>query len=591
MAKKETKKPAKGASDEYGASQIQVLEGLDPVRKRPGMYIGSTGTTGLHHLIWEVMDNSFDEAMAGHGKQITLRLLPDSMVSIEDEGRGIPVEPHPQFKVSALELVLTKLHAGGKFGGGGYKVSGGLHGVGVSVVNALSTYLKAEVKRDGKLWEQEYSCGKPKGKVKSVGTAKGTGTTITFRPDETIFESIEFDFKTIIDHLRQQAYLTKGIKLVLADERDPANTSVYAFYFEGGVASYVRHLNHGKEEKNKNIFYVHKLDEATDVEVETAVQYTGEYHESVYCYANNITNPEGGMHLSGFRAALTRELNNYARNKGLIKEKDQNLSGDDVREGLTAVISVKIKEPQFEGQTKAKLGNPEARTAVESVFGEAFRIYLEEHPADAEAIIAKCFLAAQARAAARAARDTVLRKGALEGLTLPGKLSDCSSKDPSNSEIFLVEGDSAGGSAKQGRNRETQAILPLRGKILNVERARLDKMLANNEIKSLVIALGTSIGESFDITHLRYDKIVIMTDADVDGAHIRTLLLTLFYRYFQDLIHKGHIYIAQPPLYRVNIGKNFRYAYTEEEKLKLIEVLIGETPKGKKVAEVTESDE
>jgi len=591
MAKKETKKPAKGASDEYGASQIQVLEGLDPVRKRPGMYIGSTGTTGLHHLIWEVMDNSFDEAMAGHGKQITLRLLPDSMVSIEDEGRGIPVEPHPQFKVSALELVLTKLHAGGKFGGGGYKVSGGLHGVGVSVVNALSTYLKAEVKRDGKLWEQEYSCGKPKGKVKSVGTAKGTGTTITFRPDETIFESIEFDFKTIIDHLRQQAYLTKGIKLVLADERDPANTSVYAFYFEGGVASYVRHLNHGKEEKNKNIFYVHKLDEATDVEVETAVQYTGEYHESVYCYANNITNPEGGMHLSGFRAALTRELNNYARNKGLIKEKDQNLSGDDVREGLTAVISVKIKEPQFEGQTKAKLGNPEARTAVESVFGEAFRIYLEEHPADAEAIIAKCFLAAQARAAARAARDTVLRKGALEGLTLPGKLSDCSSKDPSNSEIFLVEGDSAGGSAKQGRNRETQAILPLRGKILNVERARLDKMLANNEIKSLVIALGTSIGESFDIAHLRYDKIVIMTDADVDGAHIRTLLLTLFYRYFQDLIHKGHIYIAQPPLYRVNIGKNFRYAYTEEEKLKLIEVLIGETPKGKKTAEVTESDE
>ena len=589
MAKDEKKKGAKSTTGEYSAQQIQVLEGLDPVRKRPGMYIGSTGPAGLHHLIWEVMDNSFDEAMAGHGKQITLRLLPDNMVSIEDEGRGIPVDPHPQFKVSALELVLTKLHAGGKFGGGGYKVSGGLHGVGVSVVNALSTYLKAEVKRDGKLWEQEYSCGKPKAKVKSVGTAKGTGTTITFRPDESIFETINFDFKTIIDHLRQQAYLTKGIKLVLADERDPAVPSIYAFYFEGGVASYVRHINHGKEEKHKNIFYVHKLDEATDVEVETAVQYTGEYHESVHCFANNITNPEGGMHLSGFRAALTRELNNYARNKGILKDKDQNLTGDDVREGLTAVISVKIKEPQFEGQTKAKLGNPEARTAVEAVFGEAFRIFLEEHPADAEAIIGKCLLAAQARAAARAARDTVLRKGALEGLTLPGKLADCSSKDASISELYLVEGDSAGGSAKQGRNRETQAILPLRGKILNVERARLDKMLANNEIKSLVIALGTNIGEGFDIASLRYDKVVIMTDADVDGAHIRTLLLTLFYRYFPDLIHQGHIYTAQPPLYRVNVGKNFRYAYSEEEKLKMVEELIGDIGKGKKVVEVEET--
>jgi DNA gyrase subunit B len=569
-------------SSGYGAQQIQVLEGLDPVRKRPGMYIGSTSATGLHHLIWEVMDNSFDEAMAGHGKQITLRLLPDNLVSVEDEGRGIPVDIHAQHKVSALELVLTKLHAGGKFGGGGYKVSGGLHGVGVSVVNALSTYLKAEVKRDGKLWVQEYAIGKPKAKVKSVGTAKGTGTTITFRPDESIFETVEFNFKTIIDHLRQQAYLTKGIKLVLSDERDPAAPSVYAFYFEGGVASYVRHINHGKEEKHKNVFYVHKHDEPTDVEVEVAVQYTGEYHESVHCFANNITNPEGGMHLSGFRAALTRELNNYARAKNILKDKDQNLSGDDVREGLTAVISVKIKEPQFEGQTKAKLGNPEARTAVESVFGETFRIYLEEHPRDAEAILGKCLLAAQARAAARAARDTVLRKGALEGLTLPGKLADCSSKDPSNSEIFLVEGDSAGGSAKQGRDRKTQAILPLRGKILNVERARLDKMLGNNEIKSLVIALGTNIGEGFHIESLRYDKIVIMTDADVDGAHIRTLLLTLFYRYFPDLIHKGHIYIAQPPLYRVNIGKNFRYAYTETEKEGMIKELIADTGKGKK---------
>ncbi|MBI2472979.1 DNA topoisomerase (ATP-hydrolyzing) subunit B [Candidatus Uhrbacteria bacterium] len=583
-AEKEIAPKTNTVKNSYNAQQITVLEGLDPVRKRPGMYIGSTGPQGLHHLIWEVMDNSFDEAMAGHGNEITLRLLPDNRVAIEDHGRGIPVDLHPQYKVSALELVLTKLHAGGKFGGGGYKVSGGLHGVGVSVVNALSTYLKAEVKRDGQLWVQEYERGIPKAKVKLVGSAKGTGTTITFCPDETIFETTEFNFQTILDHLRQQAYLTKGIKLVMSDERIVNQPSVYAFYFEGGVASYVRHINHGKEEKHKNVFYVHKLDEATDVEVEIAVQYTGEYHESVHCFANNITNPEGGMHLSGFRSALTRELNNYARTKNILKEKDQNLSGDDVREGLTAIISVKIKEPQFEGQTKAKLGNPEARTAVESVFGETFRIYLEEHPQDAEAIIGKCLLAAEARRAARAARDTVLRKGAFEGLTLPGKLADCSSKDPSLSEIFIVEGDSAGGSAKQGRNREYQAILPLRGKILNVERARLDKMLANNEIKSLVIALGTNIGEGFDLSSLRYDKIVIMTDADVDGAHIRTLLLTLFYRYFPDLIHKGHIYIAQPPLYRVNIGKAFQYAYNDEEKKQVIEKLIQEAGKGKKIS-------
>jgi len=589
---KENNAKTNTVKNSYNAQQITVLEGLDPVRKRPGMYIGSTGPQGLHHLIWEVMDNSFDEAMAGHGNEITLRLLPGNMVAIEDHGRGIPVDLHPQYKVSALELVLTKLHAGGKFGGGGYKVSGGLHGVGVSVVNALSTYLKAEVKRDGQLWVQEYERGIPKAKVKLVGSAKGTGTTITFCPDETIFETTEFNFQTILDHLRQQAYLTKGIKLIMSDERIVDQPSVYAFYFEGGVASYVRHINHGKEEKHKNVFYVHKLDEPTDVEVEIAVQYTGEYHESVHCFANNITNPEGGMHLSGFRSALTRELNNYARAKNILKEKDQNLSGDDVREGLTAIISVKIKEPQFEGQTKAKLGNPEARTAVETIFGETFRIYLEEHPQDAEAIIGKCLLAAEARRAARAARDTVLRKGAFEGLTLPGKLADCSSKDPSVSEIFIVEGDSAGGSAKQGRNREYQAILPLRGKILNVERARLDKMLANNEIKSLVIALGTNIGEGFDMSSLRYDKIVIMTDADVDGAHIRTLLLTLFYRYFPDLIHKGHIYIAQPPLYRVNIGKAFQYAYNDEEKKEVIEKLIQEAGKGKKpLVKIIEKEE
>ncbi len=590
MAEKKAKKPAaktkaksalKKNEEVYDAGQIQVLEGLDPVRKRPGMYIGSTGPQGLHHLIWEVMDNSFDEVMAGHGDTITLSLLPDGLVSVEDHGRGIPVAMHPQHKKSALELVLTKLHAGGKFGGGGYKVSGGLHGVGVSVVNALSTYLKAEVRRDGKLWMQEYKIGKPQGKVKAVGNAKGTGTTITFRPDASIFETTEFTLKTIVDHLRQQSYLTKGVKIVIVDERTPGEESAYAFYFEGGVASYVRHINHGKEPKHKNVFYVSKHDDDADMDVEVAMQYTGEYHESVHCFANNITNPEGGSHLSGFRAALTRELNNYARAKNILKEKDKNLTGDDVREGLTAVISVKITDPQFEGQTKAKLGNPEARTAVESIFGESLRIYLEEHPRDAEAIIGKCLLAAQARRAARAARDTVLRKGALDGLTLPGKLADCSSRDPANSEIYIVEGDSAGGSAKQGRNRENQAILPLRGKILNVERARLDKMLANTEIKSLVIALGTNIGEGFDIEKLRYERIVIMTDADVDGAHIRTLLLTLFFRYFPELIAKGHVYIAQPPLYRVNIGKNFRYAYSEEEKLARIDELIGESGKKK----------
>ncbi|MBU1705693.1 DNA topoisomerase (ATP-hydrolyzing) subunit B [Patescibacteria group bacterium] len=578
-----TNKSATGGQA-YGAKEIQVLEGLEPVRKRPGMYIGSTGPTGLHHLIWEVMDNSFDEAMAGHGNEITLRLLPDNMISVEDHGRGIPVDQHPQFKVSALELVMTKLHAGGKFGGGGYKVSGGLHGVGVSVVNALSSYLKAEVKRDGKIWEQEYAFGKPKNKVKSVGPAKGTGTTITFQADASIFETLEFDFKTILDHLRQQAYLTKGIRLTVIDERVKKNATSYTFYFEGGVASYVRHINRGREPKHDNVFYVSKDDKETDMSVEVAMQYTEEYHESVFCFANNITNPEGGSHLSGFRAALTRELNNYARTKGILKEKDANLSGDDVREGLTAVVSVKLKDPQFEGQTKAKLGNPEARTAVESVFGESFKIFLEEHQRDAEGIIGKCLLAAQARAAARAARETVLRKGVLEGLTLPGKLADCSTKDAAKSELFIVEGDSAGGSAKQGRDRKTQAILPLRGKILNVERARLDKMLANTELKSLVIAMGTNIGEMFNIDDLRYGKVVIMTDADVDGSHIRTLLLTLFYRHFPDLVTKGHIFIAQPPLYRVAIGKNFRYAYTEEEKETIIEEMTEAAGANKKSA-------
>ncbi|MEK7105211.1 MAG: DNA topoisomerase (ATP-hydrolyzing) subunit B [Patescibacteria group bacterium] len=584
-------KQKKGA---YSAAQITVLEGLEPVRKRPGMYIGSTGPTGLHHLIWEVIDNSIDEAMAGHATTVTLRLLPGNRASVEDDGRGIPVDPHPQYKVSALELVLTKLHAGGKFGGeaSGYKVSGGLHGVGVSVVNALSTYLRADVHRDGYVWTQEYKVGKPQSKVRRGDKTKKNGTTITFEPDASIFETVEFDFKIILERLRQQAYLTKGIKLVAFDERGPEKVG-YGFYFEGGVLSYVRFLNRAKDVKHENIFYVSRADEATDISMEVAFQYTEEYHENLYCFTNNIINPEGGSHLVGFRTALTRELNSFARNKGYLKEKDPNLTGDDVREGLTAVISIKVKEPQFEGQTKGKLGNPEARSAVESVFGEALKIFLEEHPRDAEGVIGKCILAAKARAAAKAARETVLRKGALEGLTLPGKLADCSSRDATISELYIVEGDSAGGSAKQGRNREYQAILPLRGKILNVERASLDKMLANNELKSLVIAMGTNIGEGFEIEKLRYHRLVIMTDADVDGAHIRTLLLTLFYRYFPELIRQGHIYIAQPPLYRVQVGKNVRYAYSDVEKAKVVEEMSAEkmASKAAKNAATEEPDE
>lgn len=561
-------------STEYSAKNITVLEGLEPVRKRPGMYIGSTGPTGLHHMIWEVVDNCFDEAMAGHATTVTVHLLPDNWVAVEDNGRGIPVDIHPEQKISALELVLTKLHAGGKFGGdaSGYKVSGGLHGVGVSVVNALSDHLKAEVYREGQVWEQEYKKGIPQGKVKATGKTKKRGTVISFHPDASIFESVDFDLDTVIDHLRQQAYLTAGIHVEILDERTET-TSPYGFYFEGGVASFVRHLNERKEVKQPNVFYAKK--QSGNLEVEIALQFTTEYYESVHCYANNIVNPGGGTHLAGFRAALTRVLNSYARDKGYLKEKDTNLTGDDTREGLTAVLSIKLPDPQFEGQTKDKLGNPEARTAVETVFGEAFQIFLEEHPRDAEEVIGKCLLSARARAAARAARETVLRKGALEGMTLPGKLADCSSKDSKSSELYIVEGDSAGGSAKQGRNREFQAILPLRGKILNVERARLDKLLANQEVKNLVIALGTNIGEAFDITSLRYGRVIIMTDADVDGAHICTLLLTLFYRHFPDLITNGHIYIAMPPLYRVQIGKQIRYAFTEEEREKHIKEMTG----------------
>jgi len=557
MAEKE-QKPKKSA--DYGAAQITVLEGLDPVRKRPGMYIGNTSTEGLHHLIWEVVDNSIDEAMAGHCDLVIVKLLASGGVSVEDNGRGIPVEIHMTTKKSTLETVLTVLHAGGKFGDGGYKVSGGLHGVGVSVVNALSTNLKAQVKRDGKLWEQDFKCGKPQGKVKAVGNARGTGTIITFEPDGSIFTTLEFNRDTILDHLRQQAYLTKAVRIVIEDERKKPGYS-YSFYFEGGVASYVKHLNHSKEPKHENVFYVEK--EVGKIAVEAALQYTDDYKDTVYSFANNIFTTEGGSHMVGFRTALTRCINSYARKQGFLKEKDENLTGEDIREGLTGIISIKLPEPQFEGQTKAKLGNAEVKPVVDGVVAEAFATYLEEHPRDAEAIIGKAVLAARARVAARAARDSVLRKGALDGFALPGKLADCSSKDPLQSELYLVEGDSAGGSAKQGRNREFQAILPLRGKILNVEKSRLDKMLANNEIKSLIIALGIGVGDSLDMSGLRYHRVIIMTDADVDGAHIRTLLLTLFYRYFPQLITAGNLYIAQPPLFRVQKGKDARYVYNE----------------------------
>ena len=568
-AKKDTKKASKKEKGgDYKAEQIQVLEGLDAVRKRPGMYIGSTGPRGLHHLIWEVVDNSLDEAMAGHAKVITVRIQPDSVISVTDDGRGIPVDIHPKHKVSALELVMTKLHAGGKFGGGGYKVSGGLHGVGVSVVNALSNWTRAEVHRDGKIWMQEYKIGKPQGKIKAIGKTKTTGTTITFRPNETIFETIEYDWETVVDHLRQQAYLTRGIQLNIIDEREQDNSRSYVFYFEGGIASYVRHINEHKSNKHDNVFYAEK--KVDEVLVEIAIQYTDEYKETMNAFTNNIYNPDGGTHVSGFRTALTRTINQYARAKNLLKEKDSNLSGDDVREGMTAIISIKLEEPQFEGQTKAKLGNVEAKAAVESVLGETLGTWLEEHPKDAEAIIGKCILSARARNAAKMARETVLRKSALDGFTLPGKLADCSSKKAEKCELYIVEGDSAGGSAKSGRDREFQAILPLRGKILNTERARLDKILQNNELKALTIALGTNIGESFDIEKLRYDRIIIATDADVDGSHIRTLLLTFFFRYFPQLVHEGHIYAALPPLFKITAGKENHYAYSNGEKDNII---------------------
>ena len=550
------------AVSEYSADQIQVLEGLSAVRRRPGMYIGSTDVTGLHHLVWEIVDNAIDESMAGFCNNIEVIILKDGGLSVEDNGRGIPVDRHKKTGKSALETVLTVLHAGGKFGeGGGYKVSGGLHGVGVSVVNALSLKTIAEVYRDGKVYMQEYKRGDAGGELAVTGKTDKRGTKITFYPDKEIFDTLIFDFGTILNRLRQQAYLTKGVKISLLDERE--EDKKYMFYFEGGIKSYVQHLNKGKEEIG-NVFYMEKQADAGLVEI--SLQYNTSFQESIYTFANNIHTVEGGTHLTGFKSALTRTINAYARKAELLKEKDDNLTADDVREGLTAIVSVKLADPQFEGQTKSKLGNADMRTAVEAVFGDSFAEYMEEHPSEARGIIGKCHLAARARMAARAARDTVIRKGALEGMTLPGKLADCSSRNPADSELFIVEGDSAGGSAKQGRNRETQAILPLRGKILNVEQARLDRILANNEVKNLIIALGVGIGESFSIERLRYHKVVIMTDADVDGAHIRTLILTLFYRYFKALIEAGHIYIAQPPLYKIAQGKSSHYVYSDPEK-------------------------
>ncbi len=598
MAKEEDKQNLHkkgGNGHHYDASDISVLEGLEPVRRRPGMYIGTTGPEGLHHLVWEIFDNSRDEAMGGFCDNIEVVLLPENRVRIADNGRGIPVDMHKKTKVSALETVMTTLHAGGKFGGenSGYKVSGGLHGVGASVVNALSVYCKAEVHRDGGKYIQEYSQGKKKSIVKKAGASKLHGTIITFEPDVEVFKGIKFDWNTVVNHIRQQAYLVKGLKILIIDARHleallPSGSKAsklntedvfyfrelglelpsITFYFEGGLISLVKYYNKFVKPIHSNIFYVEKTLDGVGVEI--ALQYVDDIIDRIFPFANNIYTGEGGTHVTGFKTALTRTLNTYCKKREMIKESEGGFTGEDVLEGLTTVISVKLHEIQFEGQTKSKLGSVEAQGAVATVFGEAFASFLEENPDDAKSIINKSILALKARKAAKAAKDSVLRKGALEGMTLPGKLADCQSKDASESELFLVEGDSAGGSAKQGRDRRTQAILPLRGKILNVERARIDRMLASKEVRSFVIALGTSIGDTFDLSKIRYHKIIIATDADVDGSHIRTLLLTLFYRYFRQVIEAGHIYIAQPPLYKIKKGKEISYAYTDDEKLKII---------------------
>jgi DNA gyrase subunit B len=562
---------AKLKKSEYSAKDIFVLKGLDPVRKRPGMYIGSTGVQGLHHLVWECTDNSLDEAMGGYADEIEINLLPDNYVSVSDNGRGIPVDIHKETKKSALETVMTTLHAGAKFGKKTYQVSGGLHGVGVSVVCALSSELKAEVSRDGYIYSQEFSKGKAKGNVKKGQkcSKNKTGTKITFKPDKDIFETLVFDKKTILNHLRRQAHLTKGVKIIFKDLRDKENKFNYVFYFEGGLGSYIKYLCGENEPIHENTFYISKM--VNDILVEVAFQYTQERETYEESFANNIYTAEGGTHITGFRTALTRAVNEYAKNNDYLKKDEEVLNGKDVRVGINAAVSIKLKEPQFEGQTKAKLGNPEAKSAVETITYEALMEFLERYSSDARAIIQNSLLAAKARRAASAARRTVLRKGILEGLTLPGKLSDCSSKKPEESELFIVEGQSAGGSCKGGRDRKFQAVLPLRGKILNVERAALTRMLSSDEIKALVIALGTAIAQDFDLSNLRYHRIIIATDADSDGAHIRTLLLTLFFRYFKPIIEKGYLYIARPPLYKIQLGRRVEYAYNELDRKEIVE--------------------
>ena len=575
----------KSKKSKYSAKDIYVLDGLEPVRRRPAMYIGSTGSEGLHHLIWECVDNSIDEAVMGYANKIQISLLPQNKIKVSDNGRGIPVEKHPQTKKSALETVMTYLHAGAKFGGKVYRVTGGLHGVGVSVVCALSSLMRTEICRDGKKYYQEYCYGKPTTKVKEVGRCSVTGTSVSFTPDPEIFKKIEFSWHKILDHIREQAYLTPKVKFEIKDERKEP-TKEYTFYFEKGIESFLSYLAEDEKLIQEQIFYIKKemesalptakKEEVNKILVEIAFCYTDNIESEELSFANNIHTKEGGTHLTGFRAALTRALQNWGKQNKILNDKEK-IDGEDVREGLISIISIKIPNPQFEGQTKRRLGNPEARSAVETVVSETLPDLLEKNPRDARAIIQKCLLAAKSRKAAKAAKESVLRKGIMEGLALPGKLADCSSRKPEESELFIVEGESAGGSSKQGRDRRYQAILPLKGKILNVERVHLNRILSSKEIKSLIIALGTAIAEDFDVSKLRYHKIVIMTDADTDGAHIRTLLLTLFFRHFKTVIEKGYLYIAQPPLYRIQFGKEVKYAYTEEEKEKILKDFKGKS--------------
>ena len=555
------------AAQEYGADQIQILEGLEAVRKRPGMYIGSTSSKGLHHLVYEIVDNAVDEALAGFCDTVKVYINEDNSITVRDNGRGIPVGINKKKGIPAVEVVFTILHAGGKFGGGGYKVSGGLHGVGASVVNALSTWLEVDIFHEGKIYRQRYERGKVMYPLKIVGDTDKRGTEVRFLPDPTIFEETVFDFSVLKQRLREMAFLTKGLKIVLKDKRPEENVAL-TFHYEGGIREYVEYLNKSKEVLYPQVIYCEG--KKGDVVVEVALQHNDSYNEGVYSFVNNITTPEGGTHLAGFRSALTKTFNDYARKNKLLKDSEQNLTGDDIREGLVAIVSIKIPEPQFEGQTKQKLGNSEARGAVDSVVSEQLTYFLEQNPNVAKIICEKAVLAQRAREAARKARDLTRRKSALDGMSLPGKLADCSDKDPQNCEIYIVEGDSAGGSAKTARSRATQAILPLRGKILNVEKSRLDKILVNNEIRAMITAFGTGIHEDFDITKLRYNKIIIMTDADVDGAHIATLLLTFLYRFMPDLIKEGHVYLAQPPLYKVEKNKKVLYAYSDEELNKIL---------------------